>query len=67
MPDMQGYSLKKRHYREAGRFSGSLEASSEISLKQLEKKKIPHPSFRLGIQYVNGLYLHPRGGYTTSM
>ena len=41
MPDMQGYSLKKRHYREAGRFSGSLEASSEISLKQLEKKKSP--------------------------
>lgn len=67
MPDKQGYSLKKRHYREGGRFSGSPEASSEISLKQLKKKKIPHPSFRLGIQYVNGLYLHPHGSYTMSM
>lgn len=41
MPNMQGYSLKKRHYREVGRFSGSPEASSEISLKQLEKKNPP--------------------------
>lgn len=41
MPDRQGYSLEKRHYRERGRFSGSPEASSEISLKQLKKNPPP--------------------------